>query len=235
METPLLTAMPLWAVNLFLAGLVFFRQPGNLPNQTFALFVLSVVAWSFSVHLLYVSPTAAALIWCKRLPFAAASVIGSSFAVFCEAFPDLKSLRAKRGSWVVMALGALVAGLSLTPLVVHDASIADTGQIQPHYGPLYPLFSAFMIGSFGYGIGMLTRKWRASRGRRRLQIQYLWLGLCWALAGGTTTNLIIPALTGSSRFSLYGPFFSLFFIGLTAHAIIRHRLMDMRVVIRIRA
>jgi two-component system, sporulation sensor kinase E len=232
METPLVTALPLWAVNLFLAGLVFFRQPGNLPNQAFALFVLSVVAWSFSVHLLYVSPTAAALIWCKRLPFAAASLIGSSFAVFCEVFPDLKSLRTKRGSWVVMALGALVAGLSLTPLVVHDASIADTGQIQPHYGPLYPLFGAFMIASFGYGIGMLTRKWWASRGRRRLQIQYLCLGLCLALAGGTTTNLIIPALTGSSRFGLYGPYFSLFLIGLTAHAIIRHRLMDMRVVIR---
>jgi PAS domain S-box-containing protein len=232
MDTSLLTALPLWAVNLFLAGLVFFRQPTNLPNQTFALFVLSVVAWSFSVHLLYVSPGAAALVWCQRLPFAAASLIGSSFAVFCEVFPDLKSLRAKPGSWVLVALGALVAGLSLTPLVVHDASVAATGQIQPRYGPLYPLFGAFMLASFGYGIGILTRKLWASRGRRRLQIQYLWLGLCLALAGGTTTNLIIPALTGSSRFSLYGPYFSLFLIGLTAHAIIRHRLMDMRVVVR---
>jgi PAS domain S-box-containing protein len=232
METPLLTAVPLWAVNLFLAGLVFCRQPTNLPNQTFALFVLSVVAWSFSVHLLYVSPSAAASVWCQRLPFAAASLIGSSFAVFCEVFPDLKSLRAKRGSCVLIVLGALMTGLSLTPLVVHDASIADTGQIQPFYGPLYPLFGAFMLASFGYGIGILTRKWWASRGRHRLQIQYLWLGLCWALAGGTTTNLIIPALTGSSRFSLYGPYFSLFVIALTAHAIIRHRLMDMRVVIR---
>ena len=232
MATPLLTAMPLWAVNLFLAGLVFFRQPTNLPNQTFALFVLSVVAWSFSVTLLYISPGAAALLWCQRLPFAAASLIGSSFALFCEVFPDLKNLRAKRGSWVLMGLGALVTGLSLTPLVVREASIADTGQLQPHYGPLYPLFGAFMIGSFAYGIGILTRKWWGSRGRHRLQIQYLWLGLCWALAGGTTTNLIIPALTGSSRFSLYGPYFSLFLIGLTAHAIIRHRLMDMRVVIR---
>jgi xanthosine utilization system XapX-like protein len=232
MDTPLLSALPLWVINLFLAALVFLRQPRSLPNQTFALFVLSVVAWSFAVQLLFASPAAAASIWCKRLPFAAASLIGSSFAVFCEVFPDLKSLRGNYGSWVFLGLGAMVAGLSLTPLVVHDASVATTGAIQPRYGPLYPLFGIFMVATFGCGIGRLSRKWWAARGRRRLQMQYLWLGLCWAIGGGTITNLLIPALTGSSRLGLYGPYFSLFLIALTAHAIIRHRLMDMRVVIR---
>jgi two-component system, sporulation sensor kinase E len=232
METVLLTAMPLWAINLFLAALVFSRQPRSLPNQTFAFFVLTVVAWSFAVQLLYASPAAAASIWSKRLPFVAASLIGSSFAVFCEVFPDLKRLRGNRGSWIFLGLGALVAGLSLTPLVVHDASVAETGGIQPQYGPLYPLFGIFTIAAFGYGIGQLSRKWWAARGRRRLQIQYLWLGLCWALGGGTITNLLIPAMTGSSHLSFYGPYFSLFLIGLTAHAIIRHRLMDIRLIIR---
>jgi PAS domain S-box-containing protein len=232
MDTGLLSGLPLWVINLFLAALVFWRQPQSLPNQTFALFVLTVVAWSFAVQLLYASPAATASIWYKRLPFVAASLIGSSFAVFCEVFPDLKSLRGNRGSWIFLGLGALMAGLSLTPLVVYDASITETGEVQPHYGPLYPLFGIFMIAAFGYGIGQLSRKWWAARGRRRLQMQYLWLGLCWAIGGGTITNLLIPALTGSSRLGLYGPYFSLCLIGLTAHAIIRHRLMDMRVVIR---
>jgi PAS domain S-box-containing protein len=232
METALLTAMPLWAINLLLAVLVVSRQPRSLPNQTFALFVLTVVAWSFAVQLLYASPAAAVSIWYKRLPFVAASLIGSSFAVFCEAFPDLKRLGGNRSIWIFLGLGVLVAGLSLTSLVVYDASITETGGIQPHYGPLYPLFGIFTIATFGYGIGTLGRKWWTARGRHRLQIQYLWLGLCWAIGGGTITNLLIPALTGSSHLSFYGPYFSLFLIGLTAHAIIRHRLMDMRVVIR---
>jgi PAS domain S-box-containing protein len=231
MDTVFLPALPLWVINLFLAALVFSRQPHSLPNQTFALFVLTVVAWSFAVQLLYAS-NAATSIWCKRLPFVAASLIGSSFAVFCEVFPDLKSLRGNRSSWIFLGLGALMAGLSLTPLVVRDASIAETMAIQPRYGPLYPPFAVFVIAAFGYGIGRLSRKWWAARGRRRLQMQYLWLGLCWAIGGGTITNLLIPALTGDSRLGLYGPYFSLFLIGLTAHAIIRHRLMDMRVVIR---
>jgi two-component system, sporulation sensor kinase E len=231
MDTVLLFGLPLWVINLFLAALVFSRQPQSLPNQTFALFVLTVVAWSFAVQLLYASP-AAASIWYKRLPFVAASLIGSSFAVFCDVFPDLKSLRGNRSSWIFLGLGALVAGLALTPLVVRDASVAETGELQPHYGPLYPLFGIFIVMTFGYGIGRLSSKWWAARGRRRLQMQYLWLGLCCAIGGGTATNLLIPALTGSSHLGVYGPYFSLFLIGLTAHAIIRHRLMDMRVVIR---
>jgi two-component system NtrC family sensor kinase len=231
MEPALLTGLPLWAINLFLAGLVFARQPRNLSNQAFAAFVLTVVGWSFSVQLLYADASAALPLWCKRLPFVAASLIGSSFAVFCTVYPDSKSLRASRGSWPFIVIGVVVAALSLTPLVVRDASPADVGGVQPHYGPLYPLFGLFTIAAFGYGFWTLTRKWWAARGRPRLQVQYLWLGLCWAIAGGTTTNLIIPALTGSSRFSAYGPYFSMILVGLTAHAIIRYRLMDIRVVV----
>jgi hypothetical protein len=125
-----------------------------------------------------------------------------------------------------------VAGLSLTPLVVYDTSIPETGPLQPHYGPLYPLFGAFMIAAFGYGMWTLTRKWRASRGRSKLQIQYLWLGACLLICTGTMTNLAVPALTGSSRLGVYGPYSSLLLVVFTAHAIIRHRLMDIRIIIR---
>jgi two-component system, NtrC family, sensor kinase len=232
METALLTALPLAAINLFLAALVFFRQPRDLPHQTFAVFVLTIVAWSIAVQLLYASPAVAASIWWKRLPFVAASLIGSSFGVFCAVFPDRQSLRANRGIWILLGLGALVAGLSLTPLVVYDTSIPESGPIQPHYGPLYPLFAAFMIASFGYGMWTLTRKWRASRGRSKLQIQYLWLGACLLICTGTMTNLVVPALTGSSRLGMYGPYSSLLLVGFTAHAIIRHRLMDIQIIIR---
>jgi PAS domain S-box-containing protein len=232
METAILTALPLAAINLFLAALVFFRQPRYLPHQTFAVFVLTIVAWSIAVQLLYASPAAAASIWWKRLPFVAASLIGSSFGVFCAVFPDRKNLRANRGIWILLGLGALVAGLSLTPLVVYDTSMPESGSIQPHYGPLYPLFAAFMIGAFGYGMWTLTRKWRDSRGRSKLQMQYLWLGACLLICTGTMTNLVVPALMGSSRLGMYGPYSSLLLISFTAHAIIRHRLMDIHIIIR---
>jgi PAS domain S-box-containing protein len=162
----------------------------------------------------------------------AAGLIGQSFSVFCQVFPEQQRLVVTRGVRGILLLGCVISGLTLTPLVLRDIGMARAGSIQPQYGPLYPLFGAFMLVAFGQGFWTLTRKWRAARGHSRQQIHYLWLGLCLAISGGTTTNLIIPALTGSSRFSEYGPYFTLCFVGLTAHAIIRHRLMDIRLVIR---
>src|SRR5216684_856737 len=51
-------------------------------------------------------------------------------------------------------------------------------------------------------------------------------------AGAITTNLAIPLLWNTSRYSALGPYFSLLVVSFSAHAIIRHRLMDIRVVIR---
>jgi PAS domain S-box-containing protein len=231
MEPTFITGLPLWMINLFLAGLVYFLAPRKPSNQALAAFALTMVGWSFCVNMVYTELSLSSVIAWGRPAFAAASIIGSSFFVFCQVFPEPKCQSLSKGSWFVILMGALLAGLSLTPWVLREVKISVTGRIQPDYGPLYPVFGAFMLGAFGHGIWTLIRKWQNARGRSRLQIQYIALGFCIALCGGTTTNLIIPALTGNSRFGAYGPYFSVFFIGFAAHAIIRHRLMDIRVVL----
>jgi len=50
--------------------------------------------------------------------------------------------------------------------------------------------------------------------------------------GGITVNLLFPLFTGKSTYSWLGPLFSLAYVALVAHAIIRHRLMDLRLVLR---
>src|SRR6266704_6033997 len=46
------------------------------------------------------------------------------------------------------------------------------------------------------------------------------------------TNVVIPLTLGSSTQSKLGPIFSLMMVGLIGHAIIRHRFMDIRVVVK---
>jgi PAS domain S-box-containing protein len=232
MDTALVTGLPLWAINLFLAALVYSRQPRHPSNWMFAVLVLTMVAWSFCVRMVYAHAAGPAGLFWGRLTFATASLIGTSFAVFCHVFPDLKRLQLHKPTLYFIIVGALVAGLSLTPLVLRQVIAANLGPIQASYGPLYPLFVTFMLAAFGHGIWTLTRKWRASRGRSKLQIQYLSLGMGLFICAGTTTNLIVPALTGSSRLGVYGPYFSFLLVVFTTHAIIRHRLMDIRVIIR---
>ena len=232
MEQILLTSLPVWVINLALGGVVCIREPRKASHQAFAAYVLAMVLWSIGVKMAYAQAGDPAGILWARLTFVAGSLIGHSFVIFCQVFPEHQRLHMQAGAQRVILYGALVTALTLTPLVLKDIGLSSSGGIQPHYGPFYPLFGLFMLLAFGHGLWTLTKKWRAARGRSRQQILYLWLGLCLTIGGGSTTNLLIPALTGSSRFSGYGPYFTLVFVGLTAHAIIRHRLMDIRLVIR---
>lgn len=50
-------------------------------------------------------------------------------------------------------------------------------------------------------------------------------------SGPIIVNLLSPIITGRSAHAWIGPYFGLSFIALVAHAIIRHRLMDLRLVI----
>src|SRR4030095_2495373 len=60
---------------------------------------------------------------------------------------------------------------------------------------------------------------------------YLGAGLLFGFVGGITTNLVFPLITGQWTYSGRGPYFSLIYVGFVAHAIIRHRLMDLRLFI----
>ncbi len=100
------------------------------------------------------------------------------------------------------------------------------------YGPLHTAFGVYFILSLGYSLFSLVKKLRLLKGSHAIQVRYVFLGALIAGGGGTLTNLLIPLVLGTSRFSQYGPLFSLVMVAIIAHAIIRHRLMDIRVFVR---
>jgi two-component system, sporulation sensor kinase E len=232
MDSSIAAILPLPIVNLSLATIVYWHDPKKATNRTFALFVLAISAWSLAVRLVYFyggEPTG--IIW-GRMSFVSASLIGTTFFALSTVFPDQTRLPQELRTKVMLMAGACLSLASLTPLILSEVKSSTHHHVVAAYGPFYPLFGLYIVVALSYGGWILFRKWRTARGRNRLQLQYLWLGLMLFLGGAAMTNLIIPSLTGSSRFGVYGPYFSLFLVGLATHAIIRHRLMDMRVVIR---
>jgi hypothetical protein len=87
MDATLIAVITLCAINLFLAGMVFFRSPRNPSNQAFVFFVLTLVGWSFCVQRVYGSATPAAEILWGRPAFAFASRSGVVSLCFVNSFP----------------------------------------------------------------------------------------------------------------------------------------------------
>src|SRR5437899_12557720 len=98
-------------------------------------------------------------------------------------------------------------------------------------GSLYMVFSVYFLVTWGTAIVVFVSKWRLSRGIARAQLQYLGAGIILSGVGGISANLLVPLATGRSTYSWIGPYFSLVLVAIVGHAIIRHRLMDLRLVI----
>jgi PAS domain S-box-containing protein len=96
---------------------------------------------------------------------------------------------------------------------------------------LYLLFATYCILALTFCVLILIRKWRNSQGLARVQFQYFGVGAIISVTGGSLTNVFIPLSTGTATYGWIGPYFLFPFVVLVAHAIIRHRLMDLRLVV----
>jgi hypothetical protein len=210
--------LPLAFINLIVAGLVFSNKR-HIVNKLFAIFICFVVAWILSLFAVGVTfGKATNLLW-GRIIFVPSILVALSFLWFADVFPDSKNIILKRKLLAFTFLGFVIVVLSFSPAMVSRILYTREGHYRPIYGPLYPLFSLYLLSCFGYALFILGRKWRKACGMSKLQIRYLFWGAFLFWGSGIITNVIIPLLFHTSRFSFYGPYFSIFFVGFTAYAI----------------
>src|SRR5690242_297258 len=215
-------------LNLGIGLSVYLRNRTAPLNRAFACTAFAVGLWT------------AALAWGRfqpsmfhlsiRAAFSAASFVPLGVVFFVEHFgPVTPRQRHMLGALTIVAVS--LAGLSFSPWMVSEVT-RETYGMRPLYGPLHPFFAAYMILGFGAATLTLAAKYRACIGLQRTQGRQLFIAFIVPGLLATTTNVLIPLLAGTSAYNGLGPVFSLLMIAMIAHAIIRHRLMDIRIVIR---
>jgi PAS domain S-box-containing protein len=217
--------------NLVLGVAVWRKNPRQRVNQSFALLSVTVAAWALVNGFVNAyAETPEGVIW-ARGAFVSAAAIPIAFLLFVSAFPTPQPAPPRTFSTILFISGGVVAILSTTPLIARSTSSLD-GVLRVTYGPLHPLFGIYFISSLTFALVFLYRKLKVLTGVERLQVRYVFLGISLPILGGTITNLLIPLAFGSSQFSQVGPLFSILMISLIAHAIIRYRLMNIRLAMR---
>jgi two-component system, NtrC family, nitrogen regulation sensor histidine kinase GlnL len=92
--------------------------------------------------------------------------------------------------------------------------------------------AAYTLFSFGLAAVTLARHYRRLVGLPKIQAGHVFLAFIVPGILAATTNVLVPLAVGTSAYNGLGPIFSLLMIVMVAHAIIRHRFMDIRVVVR---
>jgi len=218
------------ALNFGLGLLVLTRNPRNWVNRSFALFAISVACWSGAqvTNILGGEP---AVFWARWSFFMGGTTV-LGLVLFFHTFPFDNALPRSK-MFISIAVWAVATSIlsTVSPWVVASATNTPRGRLLT-YGPLYPVFAAYVFACIGYSLVLIVRRTRAARGAERQQLTYLFIALLVPGLLGISTNLVVPLITRSSQFSQYGPLFSVLMVAMIAHAIIRYRFMNVRLIFR---
>jgi signal transduction histidine kinase len=220
-------------IALVLLGLtVLAKNSRKKSNLFFALLTFSAAGWVGSNLLVDLAGDShnlsSALLWARL------AIIGPTFVALFFLYFSRTFGRETRQSLLFYLLTAIpvlgVLALAPTSYSVTSVSLESWGvQVAP--GLLYSLFTPFFGTYILWGIwNLIQARRRSGSANEKMQLNYLLSGIGVTIAVGLVTNLIFLQ-QGNGQLASAGPLSTIIFVGASAYAIIRHRLMDIRLVV----
>lgn len=218
------------AIADVLAGLlglvVLVNNPKSKVNRIFFYLALSLVAWvSTNLATNFSATPESALLW-ARATIVGAVLIVYFFVLFSFNFPNARKLK-----WLyhLLLLVPVLIFLALSPTALNVVSTSAHGeQFVP--GPLYGLLLAYFPAYTILGSVIFYKAFRRSTGVAKEQARYVLFAIMFSFLPGFILNAIIPIL-GYPQTAIYGPVVVGVFVIFVSYAIIRHRLMNIRLII----
>jgi len=215
--------------TFLLALFAYFNNRKSATNILFAVLASAFAGVALGTYLAtHTSDPVTAIFWVRVNMFFASIVISTLF-LFIHTYPGDKILLPRPifiGSVIWTTFLALIC---MTPLVFKEARFDPSLNTIP--GPGIVLFGLSLFVNMGFGFYYLYKKYKHSSGLVRAQIQFLGLGLLTSFSILTTLNFLTVVLLKNTSFVNVGISSILIFIGSTAYAIVRHRLLDIRLVV----
>lgn len=217
-------------VNLLLGLFVYLRNTKGKSNRLFALLVASIVGWIVTLLLYYLITDPLPLLFIGRLNFAVSVPMTFFFYCLVTAFPK-ESVKTPRFIYITaLIVTIVVAFLSLLTPFIDQNEVAVGDERIVTYGSLYFTWPIVFFANLLLGFIVLVIKIKKSTGFTRLQLSYLLLGFLLFIGIGGTMNVILPYF-GNYTLQQFGPLTTILFVGVTTYAIVRHRLLNIRLLV----
>lgn len=215
----------------FLLGIyIIYKNPRNKINLVFGTFTLCISSWVLVNFLADISSTSNQALFWARLTLAPASLMPLLLLYFSTIFPKQLESKSKL-FWLAASLPTLVIlALTLTKLNIESVTITPSGQ-DTVVGSLYYAFLLYFLIYILITLFNLSRSYLKFSGLYKQQIIYLFIGLGISISLALLLSVALPLAGFSSLVSL-SPLSSLILILSVSYAIVRHRLLDIEVIIR---
>jgi len=216
-------------VNLGLGLLVYFKAGTHKRvHLIFSILAWAGAGWALSFFIIYCSIDSPSVLFWGRMGFATSGITPAAFLCFTLLFPTEQKRLSSLKLFILILPSIIFVVLSFTNQIV--ASLGS-GIKMFSYGPSYRFFSIYLIGYLLFGFIFLLRSFKKSMGIERLQVKYCLVGMFLTAGFGVGANLLLP-MTGISRFNWLGPSLTVIYVGFATYSIVRHRLMDINIVLK---
>ena len=207
---------------LFLGLIVLKRNSKSWINISFFILTLFTSIWVFTNFLMFIFQT---LFW-VRLTYATGSFAMISYPVWAYIFCKGKN----KFIFLFYVTGFILFILSLTPLIIKDVVSFVSIGIPVIYGSFFFLFVFYILASYISLLVILFTSYKKTTGVKKNQILFILIGVFLFGISVITFNTILPIFNINSLINLDSPS-SLIFVAFNAYAIIKHRFMDIRILV----
>lgn len=215
-----------------LGFIIFSNDRKSITNQTFLLFALVAIFWNAANYISSQSLPYQIALWSVRsvLFFAVwyTFLLFQLFYVFPKGIVSFSRLY----KFVLIPIVSFVSFLTLTPFVFsHITKLSPEGAVEQLANePGILTFGSVVFAFIGAGVFVLFQKIRKATLEEKIPYRLILIGAAITFVLHLTFNFLFPALLNDSRFIPFGAVFTFPFVGFTAYAIIKHRLLNIKVI-----
>jgi signal transduction histidine kinase len=219
-------------LNLILGLLVSARNSKSRLNQTFALITFLISIWSVSL-LLYDHPLIFSnFFWIKTsfLVFSFLQVFILSFSLIYpkSIFPKLK-IWAKFYSGAFLTLTIWLLYWTDTWVVNLVSNFSKGYLVQLGSGYVWWVLAVSMLCC--WSLFNIFQNIRHNKGMYKAQLHYIFVGLSFWLIASAVPMILLPLIKSDTSYLWLAPVSSLLFSAAISYAILRHRMLDVRLVV----
>lgn len=216
--------------NILLGLFVYFKNPHNILNKLFTALTASITLMLISNHFSITADQSNSVLFWIRLAMFFAVPFAIFFFLFVITFPKSRIPLSHSKIITILVLGLLTMAVALTPFLFSGVTEAD-GTFQPIPAPGIALFVITVIGLDILGSIILVRKFLAAKGVLKEQIKYILLGFFIFLGLLISSVFIAVNAFNVTLFVPLTPIYSFAFVAATSYAMVKHRLLDIRLIV----
>lgn len=217
------------ASNLILGAVIYFSDTKSVTRKYFFFLTLSVTAFNVITYFSYKFHNLDVVIWLARLVLVSVIPYAVYFYLLVKNFPSDTQLVKPRNLKLIYVWSLFTILVILSPFVFTGAQLVN-GIVKTTAGPGILIFTLTVIFFDFGGIWIIAKKAFQSKPENRAQNYLLLFGFLTMKIPNIIFNFIFPAFLGNIKFLPYSIAFSLPFVILTSYAIIKHHLLNVKVI-----